>query len=254
MKKAISYTLIFLGLQLLVSTPVNIAIKVLEMRHIVNSPYLILVPMILTSVVSIAVFVKAGWAPVSRNYLLTRPWSVLFWSALAALGIVIPSVALQELLPELPNIVEQELSRIMNTRGGYFVVCLLAPVTEELVFRGAVLRTLLGSRSPLVAIAISALFFAAVHMNPAQMPHAFLSGLLLGWMYWRTGSIIPGVVLHWVNNTVSYVLIKLYPDPDMRLIDLFGTNRHVGAAVIFSLFILLPAIYQLSLLMKRADQ
>jgi hypothetical protein len=86
------------------------------------------------------------------------------------------------------------------------------------------------------------------------MPHAFLSGLLLGWMYWRTGSIIPGVVLHWVNNTVSYVLIKLYPDPDMRLIDLFGTNRHVGAAVIFSLFILLPAIYQLSLLMKRADQ
>lgn len=253
MKKAISYTLIFLGLQMLVSTPVSIAIHLLEDHGILKSPSLNLLPMILASLVCIAVFVKAGWAIVSRNYLLTRPWGVLFWSALAALGVVIPSIALQEQLPELPNFMEQELGQLMSTRGGYFVVCLLVPLTEELVFRGAVLRTLLSSSSfsPLAAIALSALFFALVHLNPAQMPHAFLVGLLLGWMYWRTGSIIPGVTFHWVNNTVAYVLFKFYPDPDTRLVDIFGTGRNVAAAVIFSLFILLPAIYQLSIRLKQ---
>ena len=59
--------------------------------------------------------------------------------------------------------------------------------------------------------------------------------------------------LHWVNNSIAYVVYNLYPDPDMQLIDLFGTQRHVAAAVVFSLFILLPALYQLHLRMKKAD-
>lgn len=87
------------------------------------------------------------------------------------------------------------------------------------------------------------------------MPHAFLIGLLLGWMYYRTGSILPGVAFHWVNNTVAYVLYNLYPNSasDMKLIDLFGTQRTVAAALLFSLFILLPALYQLHLRMRKAE-
>jgi membrane protease YdiL (CAAX protease family) len=96
--------------------------------------------------------------------------------------------------------------------------------------------------------------FALIHFNPAQMPHAFIIGLLLGWMYYRTGSILPGVVFHWVNNSVAYVLYNLYPDPKMKLIDFFGTQRAVGAAVLFSLFILLPALFQLNLRLRRADE
>ena len=131
---------------------------------------------------------------------------------------------------------------------------MLAPLCEELVFRGAVLRALLRwTPRHWVAIAISALFFALIHVNPAQMPHAFLAGLLLGWLYYRTDSVVPGIVLHWVNNSIAYVVYNLYPDPDMQLIDLFGTQRHVAAAVVFSLFILLPALYQLHLRMKKAD-
>ena len=84
-------------------------------------------------------------------------------------------------------------------------------------------------------------------------PSAFLAGLLLGWLYYRTDSVVPGIVLHWVNNSIAYVVYNLYPDPDMQLIDLFGTQRHVAAAVVFSLFILLPALYQLHLRMKKAD-
>ena len=140
----------------------------------------------------------------------------------------------------------------MKDRMGYFVIGLLAPLTEEMVFRGAVLRSLLQwKQNPWVGIVISAILFALIHMNPVQMPHAFLVGLLLGWMYYRTDSIIPGVVYHWVNNTVAYVMYNLYPDPDMTLMDLFGSQRAIMMALVFSLCIFLPSLYQLNMRLKK---
>jgi membrane protease YdiL (CAAX protease family) len=87
----------------------------------------------------------------------------------------------------------------------------------------------------------------------AQFFHAALLGLLLGWMYWRTGSIVPGVVLHWVNNSVAYIITRLWPDmADASLIDIFKGNEHnVWLAVGFSLLIFLPALYQLSIRLKK---
>ena len=137
----------------------------------------------------------------------------------------------------------------------YFKWGLLAPLVEELVFRGAILRGLLRwHRNPWLGIAISAVLFSVVHMNPAQMPHAFLIGLLLGWMYYRTDSIVPGVVYHWVNNTVAYVLYAFYPDPDIKLNDIFmGNQQNVLLAVVFSLCIFIPSLLQLNIRMKKAE-
>ena len=155
-------------------------------------------------------------------------------------------------MPELPDWSEKEFELIINNRFGYFIVGLLAPLVEELVFRGAILRALLRWKSnPWVGIIISAVMFSAIHMNPAQMPHAFLIGILLGWMYYRTDSIVPGVVYHWVNNTIAYVLMAFYPDPDLKMIDLFGNQQTVLMAVAFSLCILIPSIYQLNLRMEK---
>jgi len=141
---------------------------------------------------------------------------------------------------------------ILRNRYGYLVVGLLAPLAEEVVFRGAVLRALLQwNRRPWLAIVLSALLFSAVHMNPAQLPHTFLVGLLLGWLYYRTASIVPGVVYHWVNNTVAYVMYNLYPSSDITLADVFGSQQRVLMAVGFSLCILLPALFQLNLRMKK---
>ena len=124
------------------------------------------------------------------------------------------------------------------------------------MFRGAILRALLqGTSRHWVAIVMSALLFALIHMNPAQMPHAFCLGLLLGWMYYRTRSIIPGIMVHWVNNTVAYALYNIIPNAnDMRIIDLYnGDYVRVALSVGFSLLILVPAIFQLHQRMKKAD-
>jgi membrane protease YdiL (CAAX protease family) len=183
----------------------------------------------------------------------------LFWSCIAAFGAIIPAIWLQEQMPELPNFVEQQFDMILGTRWGYLTVGLLAPLAEEIVFRGAILRALLTHQSaagnklsPSTAIVASAVIFAVIHFNPAQLPHAFLVGLLLGWMYYRTNSILPGVAFHWVNNSVAYVLYNIFPDPDLKLADLFpGSPFYPLMAVGFSLIILLPALFQLHVWMKK---
>ena len=255
MKKAILDIITFLGIQALVSLTVP-----LVWGMVTGSPDVTTAMMITTTVIfsllTIIVFLWAGWTKVSPTWLRTRPWMVLIWSVIAALGLVVPSAWLQEHMPELPNFVEQEFDMILKDRWGYLTIGLLAPLAEEIVFRGAALRSLLASRlSPLAAIVISALLFAVAHLNPAQMPHAFLVGLLLGWMYWRTGSILPGMAYHWANNSVAYVLYAFYPNPDIKLIDIFkGSEQHVYMALGFSLLILLPALYQLHLWMRHADE
>lgn len=217
------------------------------------TPTLLTIEMTAFSIITVAVFVMARWARPSRQYLLSRPWGALFWCALAAVGALVPSLWLQEQMPKLPDWSGEGLEAILNNRYGYVAVGLLAPIAEELVFRGAVLHSLLKVfRMPWVGIAISALIFAVIHGNPAQMPHAFLAGLLLGWMFYRTGSIAPGVVFHWVNNSAAYVLYHLLPDPEAPLVTLFGgSERHAHLAVIFSLCILIPSIYQMALRLKK---
>lgn len=215
--------------------------------------------MILTSAVYsllvLVLFIKKKWCRLSPAYMQGKPWAVLTWSAVAGAGAIIPGLWLSELMPDLTNLVEKPMQELINNDLGYITLCLFAPFVEETVFRGAVLRSLLPRmKSRWGAIAISAALFALVHMNPAQMPHAFLAGLLLGWIYSRTGSILPGVAYHWVNNTIVFAAARLLPPQlaDGSLTDLFGgDHRRMALAIIFSLFIFVPAIYQLNVRTKK---
>lgn len=252
MKNAIIYWFVFLALQVLAGGIIQGVYLLWKGPGAVLDATGTILTMVLFSVVTMALFLRQKWAVVARHWIQTRPWVVLIWCVLAALGTIIPSGWLQEQMPELPNLVEEEFDMILRDRYGYFVVGLLVPLAEELVFRGAILRSLLKWNSrPWVAILISAVLFSAAHMNPAQIPHTLLIGLLLGWLYYRTDSIVPGVVFHWVNNTVAYVLYNLYPNPDLKLVDLFGSQQHVLMAVGFSLCILIPSLLQLNLRMRK---
>ena len=252
MKKALIYTIVFVSIQFLVGGLVSLIIQLLKGEEVAMGAVGLIVTTQATSIVTIVVFLATRWTEMSRHWVRTRPWFVLFWCVLAAIGLLVPSSWLQEQMPALPNLAEETFDLIMKDRWGYIVVGLLAPLTEEMVFRGAVLKVLLQwKKNPWVGITISAVFFALIHMNPVQMPHAFLVGLLLGWMYYRTDSIVPGVVYHWVNNTVAYVMYNLYPDPDMTLLELFGSQRAVLLALGFSLCIFLPALFQLNLRLRK---
>ena len=81
-------------------------------------------------------------------------------------------------------------------------IAIVVPILEEVLFRGAIEGHLLRKGwSPKWAILVSALIFGIIHGNPAQIPFAFLIGLLFGWLYYRTGSLVPGIVGHIINNS-----------------------------------------------------
>ena len=93
--------------------------------------------------------------------------------------------------------------------SSFLVVAIFAPIFEEWLCRGMVLRGLLTKMKPGWAIVVSALFFAVIHANPWQALNAFLIGLMMGYVYYKTGSLILTMIIHFVNNGTSVILSNI---------------------------------------------
>lgn len=93
--------------------------------------------------------------------------------------------------------------------AGVLNACIFAPIGEEICFRGIILGGLLKTRCrPWIAILVSAIIFASFHGFGANFVTAMLFGILVGWLYWRTGSIIPGIIIHITNNSLTAIDIS----------------------------------------------
>lgn len=102
------------------------------------------VSLTVASVLTALLFARRGWSPVSRSYMLSRPWTVLAWTFIMGLGTLIPSSFLEELTHvEMPAATLQAFTAMLREPISYPVLAVLVPLAEELVFRGAILRTLL---------------------------------------------------------------------------------------------------------------
>ena len=219
--------------------------------HLTKNGEILAITAVISSLVTFILFISTKWAPVSGNYLKTRPWGVLMWSALIALGSILPMQFLAEKINlTMPEGTEEMFKSIMKVSWGYVALGIMVPFAEEIVCRGAIQRVLqnaLSERNRWIAIVVSALIFGIIHLNLAQGLHAFLIGLLLGWLYSKTGSILPGFVFHWVNNTVAYLMFNLMPQMnDGKLIDFFhGNDRMMYGGLFFSFCIFVPSLLQL---------
>lgn len=221
-----------------------------------GNPALLALTSVFSSIITLVIFLKAKWVTLSREYLLSKPWFTLLWVALFTLGAMIPLEFLYEQLGiEMDENTGKVLEGLMKEPWGYVAVGILAPLVEEIVFRGAILRSLLdmmSKKNHWAAIMISAAMFGLAHGNTAQFVNALLMGLLLGWMYYRTKSLVPGILMHWVNNTVAYILSNIVPQSDGKLIDLFGGDeKTVCYAVGFSLCILIPSFIQMNIRLQK---
>ena len=138
-----------------------------------------------------------------------------FKMALVVSGMTIATAFAAEpisaLLPEMPEWIEELLSGL--TGGSvilsFISVSIFAPFFEEWLCRGVVLRGLLTKMRPASAIAVSAVFFAVLHMNPWQAIPAFILGLVFGYVYYKTGSLKLTMLMHFVNNTMALVMSRI---------------------------------------------
>lgn len=95
----------------------------------------------------------------------------------------------------------------MDLIGNLFFLALVPAVMEEIFFRGVFQNLLIKSTGNFhLAIAITSLLFAAVHLNPIQfLPMLFLAAML-GYSYYFSGSIWISVLIHFLNNGIAVIL------------------------------------------------
>ena len=150
---------------------------------------------------------------------------------------------------------EQVFSDIMPTSGSTFAVMavstvIVAPLCEELLYRHFLLKPL-RKYGDAAAVVVSALMFSLSHFNFDQMLYTFLLGMFLGIIVVRSGSVIPALICHSLNN-ISAVLQSYLPESfgNDTVDSVFGSLSDIAGTVAqFAFFIGLAALI-LALVLK----
>lgn len=140
-----------------------------------------------------------------------------------------------------------ELSESMTNIWGFISAVILAPLLEEFIFRGIILNGLLKKVSPIKAILLSSFLFAFVHLNPWQFVSAFLIGLIMGWVYFKTGNLLYAIFIHFTNNFLaSLAAINMNDMPiDTTMAEMLGSTSKMIMVVVGSIVLLMVSLYLL---------
>lgn len=108
----------------------------------------------------------------------------------------------------------EEIIQTFISQGSLFssllIIAALAAVSEELLFRSVIQKALIKIfKNAHVAIVVTAFVFSAFHMDFFGFFPRFILGIMLGYMFWMSGSIIPSMLMHFVNNATIVMLYYL---------------------------------------------
>lgn len=156
----------------------------------------------------------AGWQSVGWrrfNVLKTAFWVVVVPIAF----LLLVSLALflaQHYIPGFNAEQPQTNEFIQNTAPNLQIYSVLAiiifpPILEETVFRGFLFPALSKRYGLVFGAIVSSAFFGLAHLQGNVTVYTFVLGLLLCFLYRRTGSIIPGMVLHMANNYLAFTAL-----------------------------------------------
>lgn len=185
-------------------------------QSIMPTPLLIIISL-LSSLAMLWHLLHFGYASISQSECTKVKGKKLALYVVLALSCMVWMNFISE-KANLPDIMEQTFLIWKDYPLGIVAIAIMAPILEELLFRGAIMRHLLAQgKRPQVAILISALIFGLVHINPAQVLFAFMFGILLGWVLYHSGSLFPCILIHFINNSISVILMYLYGADDQAI-------------------------------------
>ncbi|CAM2977825.1 type II CAAX endopeptidase family protein [Hathewaya histolytica] len=170
----------------------------------------------------------------------TKNYKIYIWLSLIVIGYIWFYDNSIEIF--LDSIIKVDLVdyAFKNKKGLYLIyisiyLSIFAPIFEEIIFRGLLFKGLLKRYDYLKAIIASSIFFAIIHGDIKQGINAFILGIILAIVYYRTNSLLPCIFLHFVNNFI-YVL-SLYgiriKSSNFSLIELV-----IGALILISSYLI----------------
>lgn len=177
-------------------------------------------------------YVKTKWKFIVDHLLNPISLMVLILSVLLFLFMVPFTEYVTSIVPTEGIPILEELYKVMSGHfesmfsnnyrkiTGFITVCILAPIIEEILFRGIILRGLLQyGASPIMAIFLSSFLFGLAHLNPWQFLGAGILGAIFGYVYYRTQSLWLPVFLHALNNCISFFFLMKYNSMDVNVTD-----------------------------------
>jgi membrane protease YdiL (CAAX protease family) len=203
-------------------------------------------------------FPDTGWAPVFKS----TPWPIgarptvlmLTTTILIGLGanvlaalVVYFMPSLQERQAEYMIIMQQLLNppELWKAMAGAIAITVFAPVCEEVLFRGTLLKVQLQHLPVALAIGLNGLLFGIIHFNEMSLVPLTIVGAFFAWLTWRSGSVWPAIASHAALNAVNGVILpriigfESVPDPILNDL-LLGIG--VLGALAASGFVLLRAL------------
>lgn len=126
-------------------------------------------------------------------------------------NIILMSLGIETQGDEISNLFE-----LLDSPVWFFMVgAVLAPLVEEIFFRGFLFQGLRAKYGWISGVLISSAIFAIAHLDPASLIPTFILGSLLAYLYHRSNSVWPGVILHMAVNTfglLSVYILTQYPN------------------------------------------
>lgn len=157
-------------------------------------------------------FFDTGYALDSSHFGNLKGWGMALMVTVVTWACSFITDPVVSALPDMPEELKTMFEQMMQDGPLWVTVVstvIFAPIFEEWLCRGMVLRGLLQKVHPAWAMVISALFFALIHLNPWQAVPAFVTGILLAYVYYRTGSLKLTILMHAVNNGTSVIISQL---------------------------------------------
>jgi membrane protease YdiL (CAAX protease family) len=186
----------------------------------------IITSLILTIILDLAFIGVAVWLALGRHHRKRDELGLrgfdrdLWWMPLAAAGsahvaIVIYSVVLDALGAGAAVPKQDQLDQLFSNRAilplAGLATVIMAPLAEEIFFRGFIFGGLIRPLGVFGAMLVSGLVFGAFHIQSADSVGLLLPftlvGMLFAWLYYRTGSILPNMGAHFLFNLVSFIAL-----------------------------------------------
>ena len=191
--------------------------QLLGIKHVILA--IVLVTQFLLLMAPTVLLVRTWHSSRAWNYLRWKPAPVLqVVLAVASTAVFVPvNMYIGSLMNKLFPVPEQ-LQALNNglftahtplELGWMIVVVAVTPaICEEVLFRGYVQRTL-ERRIGWKSVVVVGIMFGLYHMNPLGLVNLSLIGFLLGYLFYRSGSLLPAVAAHFTNNLLAVLMLYL---------------------------------------------
>jgi membrane protease YdiL (CAAX protease family) len=115
----------------------------------------------------------------------------------------------QELQADMNQLIAGVPKTPLNHLLLFMTIAVIAPLLEELLFRGYLQSSLMHLMKPWQAILLASAVFGAIHFQPLAFPILTALGAVFGYLYYKTGSLKVNIILHVLNNGIAYIAMAM---------------------------------------------